>query len=145
MGHSRNKLTTKSIKALPEGSYGDGGGLWLRKTSAEQGQWVYRFRFHGRARQMGLGSLSKVSLAKAREFRDVYQHMVVDGLDPVSERRKERSASKEGLLTLESVSADAFDSRRAEVKDDGKAGRWFSPIKLHILPKLGRRPIIQID
>lgn len=28
------------------------------------------------------------------------------------------------------------EARKAKLKDDGKAGRWFSPLKLHILPRL---------
>ena len=43
------------------------------------------------------------------------------------------------------MSIDAFESRKAELKGDGKAGRWFSPLELHVLPKLGRVPIADID
>ncbi len=39
---------------------------------------------------------------------------------------------------------DAFESRKAELKDDGKDGNWFSPLKLHILPKLGCLPVSEI-
>ena len=46
---------------------------------------------------------------------------------------------------LADVSLDAFESRKAELKGDGKAGRWFSPLELHVLPKLGRVPIADID
>ena len=31
------------------------------------------------------------------------------------------------------------------MKADGKAGRWFSPLELHVLPELGRLPIEQVD
>jgi integrase len=40
---------------------------------------------------------------------------------------------------------DAFEAREAEPKGDGKAGRWFSPLELHVLPKLGGVPASQID
>ncbi|MBB4076787.1 hypothetical protein GGR08_001096 [Bartonella fuyuanensis] len=32
---------------------------------------------------------------------------------------------------------DAFESRKAELKGDGKNGHWFLPLRLYILPKLG--------
>ena len=46
---------------------------------------------------------------------------------------------------LKNVALAAFEARKAELKADGKAGRWFSPLELHVLPKLGRLPIEQID
>lgn len=145
MSYSRNKLTAKAVKAATGGMHGDGGGLWLRKSEAGNGQWIYRFRLHGKARQMGLGSLSKVSLARARELRDEYQAMVINAIDPVLERKRARKASQAELVTLMDVALDAFKSRQADLRGDGQAGRWFSPLKLHVLHKLGSRPIIQID
>jgi integrase len=46
---------------------------------------------------------------------------------------------------LADIALDAFESRKAELKGDGKAGRWFSPLQLHILPKLGKVPVAEID
>ncbi|WP_425434558.1 phage integrase central domain-containing protein [Litoreibacter janthinus] len=43
------------------------------------------------------------------------------------------------------MALDAFESRKAELKGDGKAGRWFSPLQLHVLPKLGKVPVSDID
>lgn len=37
-----------------------------------------------------------------------------------------------------------FESLKARLKGDGENGRWFSPLKLHVIPKLGRRPISTI-
>ncbi len=36
------------------------------------------------------------------------------------------------------------NARKSELKGDGKAGRWFSPLAVHVLPKLGTRPVSQI-
>lgn len=46
---------------------------------------------------------------------------------------------------LQDTPEDAFESRKAELKGDGKAGRWFTSLELHVLPKLGRMPVSQID
>jgi integrase len=46
---------------------------------------------------------------------------------------------------LRDIALDAFESRKAELKDDGKAGRWLSPLEIHVLPKLGARPVAEID
>ena len=41
--------------------------------------------------------------------------------------------------------ADAFEARKAELKGDGTAGRWLSPLTLHVLPKLGKVPVTDLD
>lgn len=145
MGHSRNKLSIKAIQALGPGSHGDGGGLWLRKGPGGNGQWILRYRFHGRPRQMGLGSLSKVSLSQARQIRDEFHTTIANGEDPIRQRQKSRKAARDQLLSLKNVAEDAFKARQAELKADGKAGRWFSPLALHVLPLLGATPIVDID
>ena len=46
---------------------------------------------------------------------------------------------------LKDVAHDAFECRKAELKGDGIAGRWFSPLRLLCLPKLGKVPVADID
>ena len=67
------------------------------------------------------------------------------GLDPIKERERQRQEAERNLHILRDVALDAFESRKAELKGDGKAGRWFSPLELHVLPKLGKVPITDID
>ena len=43
------------------------------------------------------------------------------------------------------MAKEAFEARKPELREDGKAGRWFSPLELHVLPKLGKVPIEDID
>lgn len=145
MSHTRNKLTVRGMRSLPVGAHGDGAGLWYRKTSAHSGQWVFRYRLHDKARQMGLGSALKVSLAEARALRDQYQTMVRNGLDPKVERMIAKKARATDALTLNTAAEIAFEARKAELKGDGKAGRWLSPLSLHILPKIGDLPIEKIN
>ena len=38
-----------------------------------------------------------------------------------------------------------IEARKSELKGDGKAGRWLSPLALHVLPKLGRVPVTDLD
>jgi integrase len=53
--------------------------------------------------------------------------------------------SATGDTSLRAISVRAFESRKAELKGDGKSGRWFSPIETHVLPKLGKMPVETID
>lgn len=145
MARTLNKLSALAVKNATPGKYSDGGGLWLHKRENGAGQWVFRFTIYGRRREMGLGSLIEVSLKDARESADRWRAVAGKGLDPIKERERERREAEKRLHLLREVAEDAYESRKAELKGDGKAGRWFSPLELHILPKLGKTPVAEID
>ncbi len=94
---------------------------------------------------MGLGALSAVSLKEAREEAEKWRAVARQGKDPIKERERIRREAAKADHTLTVVAKEAFAARQAELKDDGKAGRWFSPLELHVLPKLGNVPIEEID
>lgn len=140
-----NKLSAVEVKAKGPGKYSDGGGLWLHKREDGGAQWVLRVTVHGRRREMGLGRLSEVSLKEARAQAEKWRAMVRDGQDPIKERERQRREAARPENTLQNIALDAFESRKAELKGDGKAGRWFTPLELHVLPKLGKVPVEQLD
>ena len=61
-------IKVSSLKA--RGLYPDGNGLYLRITEGGTKSWIYRYSVDGKARDMGLGPIAAVSLAKAREAAD---------------------------------------------------------------------------
>ncbi len=145
MSHSLNKLTATALKALKPGKYSDGGGLWFSKRADGGAQWFLRVHVHGRRREMGLGPFPAVTLREARERAAEYRSQVRQGLDPIKQREREKRDAVRNLHVLRDVAVDAFESRKAELKGDGKAGRWFSPLELHVLPRLGKVPVSEID
>ncbi|SLN44240.1 Prophage CP4-57 integrase [Roseovarius litorisediminis] len=145
MVRSLNKLSASAVKSAIPGKYSDGGGLWFYKRQDGGAQWFLRVHVHGRRREMGLGSYPAVSLKEAREQADKYRAMTRQGLDPIKQREREQREAVRNLHILKDVALDAFESRKAELKGDGLAGRWFSPLELHVLPKLGKVPVSEID
>lgn len=145
MTRALNKLSALAVKNAGPGKLSDGGGLWLYKRDEGPGQWVLRYTMRSRRREMGLGSVQDVSLKDAREAADRWRSAVAKGLDPINERERERRQAEKRLHLLEDVAKDAFESRKAELKNDGKSGRWFSPLEIHVLPKLGKKPVGEID
>jgi integrase len=139
------KLTAVKIKNALPGKYADGGGLWLVKRVDGGAQWVLRVTIHGRRREMGLGSLDVVFLKEARETAEHWRSVVRQGKDPIKERERLKREAAKGDNTLAAIAVEAFEARKAELKDDGKAGRWFSPLELHVLPKIGKIPVEEID
>ena len=145
MNRSTNRLSAVTVKTATAGKYADGGGLWFHKRPDGGGQWVLRITIHGRRREMGLGSASEVSLKEARISAEHWRSVLRNGKDPIKERDRLRREAARNIHLLKDIAADAFESRKAELKGDGTAGRWFSPLELHVLPKLGKVPVAEID
>jgi integrase len=139
-----NRLSAKGAASAGPGKHPDGNGLWLVKDDAQGGKWVLRVSIHGRRREMGLGAFPAVSLADARRKAETARSQVRGGVDPIKERQRQRREAARNLHLLKDVAVDAFASRKAELKGDGLAGRWFSPLELHVLPKLGKLPVGEI-
>lgn len=140
-----NRLNAKAVSALGAGKYNDGAGLWLVKSDTDSGKWVLRYTIHGRRREMGLGSIHYVSLKEVRQTAERWRAQLRNGNDPIKQREKEKREAARNLHLLKDIALDAFESRKAELKGDGKAGRWFTPLELHVLPRLGNVPVIYID
>ncbi|MET3354670.1 UNVERIFIED_ORG: integrase [Xanthobacter viscosus] len=138
-------MSAIAVRSAAAGKHADGGGLWLHKRLDGGAQWFFRFTVHGRRREMGLGAATDVSLREAREAADRGRAVVRQSLDPIKERERERREAARTLHYLKDIALDAFESRKAELKGDGKAGRWFTPLELHVLPKLGSVPVADID
>jgi len=145
MSRPLNKLAAAKLKAIKPGKYSDGGGLWFHKRPDGGAQWVFRFTAHGRRREMGLGRFPDVTLAEARRQASGWRAVAAHGKDPIKEREKERRLAAHHMHLLKDVALDAFESRKAELRGDGTAGRWFSPLELHVLPKLGMVPVAELD
>ena len=127
------------------GKHCDGAGLWLVKRDTGGAQWVLRVTVHGRRREMGLGGYPTLGLADARKLSERWRNVAAAGRDPIKEREAEERAARREDISLAIITADAFEARKAELKGDGTAGRWLSPLTIHVLPKLGKVPVTDLD
>lgn len=142
---AKNRLSAQFLKSAPVGKHCDGAGLWLVQRDDGGAQWVLRVTVHGRRREMGLGGFPALGLANARKVAERWRNVAMDGRDPVKEREAEERAARREDISLAILTADAFESRKAELKGDGTAGRWLSPLNIHVLPKLGKVPVTDLD
>ena len=138
-----NALNTMKARNLAAGKYADGRGLWLVKRDRVAGKWILRLTIAGRRREMGLGPWPDVTIAEARERAQVARRRVREGVDPIEERSAARYRAKR--LTIADAIQGCFAARRAELKADGAAGRWLSPLSVHVIPKVGERAIEDVD
>ncbi len=138
--HALIQLTVKHAAAS---RYADGQGLWLHKPTKQAGKWIQRIYVDGKRHDMGLGRWPDVSIAEAREKAALARRSLRDGSDSIQARQ----AAKQRVyrLTVAEAVDSCFKARQAELKGDGKAGRWMSPLRVHAIPKIGKKAIEDID
>src|SRR5918995_5661766 len=80
-------LSARTVATLTKpGRHSDGGGLYLNITASGARSWVFMWKVDGKRREMGLGPLRDVPLAKARERAAEARRKLADGLDPIAAR-----------------------------------------------------------
>ncbi len=104
---------------------------------------MLRLSVSGRRREMGLGRWPDVSIAEARQRAAEARRKLRDGVDPIEERARRKYQPKR--LTIKEAIEGCFVARQADLKGDGMAGRWMSPLSVHIIPKIGNRAIEDLD
>lgn len=146
---SIHRLSALSVARLTgPGYYCDGGGLYLQVSPAGARSWVYRFRHAGRLREMGLGGLRRVSLADARERAQGCRRQLGNGLDPIEERRRERSQRAVQLArtkTFDECTTAYIKANRAGWKNEKHVAQWESTLATYASPFIGSLPVRDID
>ena len=139
-----NLLTSAFLKSAPIGKHIDGAGLWFIKRPDGGAQWMLRISLGGKRREMGLGGFPDISLKEARELAADFRKMAKQGIDPIKTRTKQRREALRPKSNLADIAEAAYEAKKAELKNDGINARWFSPLQLHILPKLGNLSVEDI-
>ena len=134
-------LTARQCATLTAGRHADGAGLYLNVTPAGGRSWVYRYTLGGKRKEMGLGSFPAVSAAEARKARDEWAAVLRAGRDPLAVREERRNRAAAPGKTLADMVQAAFEARKPSLRDGGDAGRWLSPLRVHVLPRLGKRDV----
>lgn len=147
-------MTAAQVRNAPPGKHSDGGGLYLYRLRTGT-RWVFRFTLGGKRHEMGLGGYPALSLADARKMADRHRAVLQTGADPIENRQNEQRATQahheannpdaRKRRLLNTIAPLTFESRKTQLKDDGKAGRWYSPLQKHVLPALGKKPVGEIS
>jgi len=139
-----NQLSAAFVKTAKAGKYNDGAGLWLVVHANGSSNWTFRYHVAGRRRELGLGGTKSVTLQQARARAAEGRQLVAQGINPQEKWRADKIESSRPKPTLSNIALMAFESKKAELKGDGENGRWFSPLKHHIMPKLGNVSVEQL-
>jgi len=102
-------------------------------------KWVFRFLWQGKAREMGLGSFPEVGLADAREKALAARRLVKSGIDPISERQKDR-----GVPTFGEQADETAEQLAAGFRNEKHKAQWKMTMTVYAEP-LHRKSVDQIE
>lgn len=140
-------LTTVQIRSLKPAArpfkVPDADGLFLIVQPSGALLWRFRYKVLGHERKLSLGSFPELSLQQARKKRDEARAQLVDGIDPVEEKRQRRIAAELAAQTTFGLVAEEYIQkmeREGRSSATIKKARWF----LELLDGIVKRPIASV-
>jgi integrase len=122
--HPHKVLSPREVQALKTpGRFADGGGLYVLVAPGGSKSWMLRTVVMGIRRDIGLGGVTLVSLAEAREEARRLRKIARDGGDPLAERRRPTVPS------FEDAAAKVHTAHAASFKNDKHRKQWLSSLR----------------
>lgn len=136
MALSLNKLTARGVTSITKpGRHGDGGGLYLVVDKSGAKRWVFLYRRDGILREMGLGGLKSVPLARARELAGQAREKLQAGVDPIAAKN-----SAPVIVPTFGEEADDFISAMGpQFRNAKHLDQWKMTLKVYAEPLRSKR------
>lgn len=140
--HPVQRLTAKKVeKAKGPGRIADGNGLYLETDTSGARRWMLRVVANRTRVDLGLGGVSYVTLAQAREKAERLRAVARAGGDPRAARDRERREA----ITFEAAARKVFAEQVAPVAKPGRQViQWLSTLERHAFPEIGALPVHEI-
>lgn len=123
----------------------DSHGLFLFIAPTGLKSWRWKYRFDGKEKKLTFGRYPEMSLREARIARDAADQLRRDGRDPSHAKADAQIAQRaERVGTLEAVAREWHEDM-STVWRDNHAGEVMRSLKKNVFPRIGARPIGQIE
>lgn len=123
----------------------DGFGLCVIVKTSGSKWWRFNYRFDGKEQTISLGTYPEVSLLNARHKREEYRSLVMQGINPSTERKIQKHLETIKLEnTFEIVSREWLDNIRNGVSNHYILG-LEGYFKNHLNPHIGSKPMDEIE
>lgn len=151
MPRKAKELAPVAIKRLTEpGLHAVGGvaGLTLQVLDTGARSWLLRYSIGPKRRAMGLGGFPDVPLATARELARDARLKVRAGIDPIEEKRAQRSAlhaASDKAKTFKECAQAYIAAHEAGWKNAKHRAQWSATLERHAYPVLGGLLVSDIE
>jgi integrase len=125
-------------------------GLYLQVAKGGSKSWLFRFKspVTAKQREMGLGSLSIISLAQARNLAIECRQKLQQGIDPLEAKRKKRQSmllEQSRKITFKDAAERYISSKKPEWKNEKHAHQWSSSLASYAYPVFGNLSVSDLD
>ena len=138
--HPDKALTAAFIRSAPPGRHADGNGLYLYVQPAGTRSWVQRLVIRGRRRELGLGAVGLVPLAKAREKALDNRRLAREGGDPLADKRR-----IQGVPTFAEAARRVLEQKQGGWRGRWHAQNWIRSLERYAFPRIGQRPVSEVN
>jgi integrase len=135
----KSKPETKPYKMA------DGGGMYLEVMPNGSKYWRLKYRFGGKEKRLALGVYPDVSLADARGRRDDARKLLANGSDPGAVKQSQKRQAKQSAANSFEAIAREFHALKSPIWTPHHSIDWINALEREVFPKLGYRPIIEIE
>ncbi len=123
----------------------DGGGLYLEVTPAGGKLWRQKYRLDGVEKRLAHGSYPEVSLAEARDRRDVARKLLAAGVDPGEHKKATKAAKDERAGNSFEVVAREWFAKQKPTWVASHASKILLRLENDVFPWLGARPVGEVS
>ena len=127
------------------GRYADGNGLYLLVDPSGAKRWILRTVVRGDRTDLGLGGLSLVSLAEARETAAAWRKIARKGGDPRAERRAQEALDASHKMTFGQCATAYVEAHKASWKNEKHVDQWTNTLETYCGPVMGALPVQAVD
>ncbi len=149
MPRSLHRLSSLEVsRKCKPGLYADGGNLYLSVANVHSKSWIFRYSRNGSTKDMGLGSLNAVSLARARELAAGHRDQLASGVDPLGAReaaRQQDAAKVAGTMTFREAAETYMRAQSAGWRNPKQRAHWHSTLETYAFPILGDVSVEAVD
>jgi integrase len=145
----RKLPSAKDVARLTKpGRYAVGHGAYLQISEWGTRAWIFRYIRQGRARHVGMGSATYVTLQEARERAFEYRRLLAAGGDPLEQKRGKQLEEKREAARAKTFKECALDYIAAHEdgwRGDSSRRQWIESLTRHVFPRIGDMPIANVD
>lgn len=149
MARQQQRLSALQVTKLTKpGLYGDGGGLTLQITATGAKSWLFRYMIAGKPFGMGLGPTHTVSLAEARQKALEARKLLIDGINPLADKKQNQIAAalaSARMMTFDQCAEAYILAHKASWKNAKHAEQWTNTLNTYANPVFGHLPVAEID
>jgi integrase len=149
MAKGINRLKPLQVSRIKKsGRYSDGNGLYLYVGKTGGRSWAFLYTREGKARELGLGAVSDVSIADARAEAAELRGVLARGDDPKTyreQRRRLKEFEAARTKTFKACAEEYIAANRAGWRNPKHAQQWQNTLATYAEPHFGLKGVADVN